>query len=187
MTDEHELPIVYLHGQSVYLRPLEMADLKRCQRWINDPATRSTLATFMPTSEIAEREFIENAARNKDGVVFAIVLAESHRHIGTCGLMGIRWKDRAAEFGILIGETGCRGKGYGTEATELTVRFAFETLNLNRVQLGVFDFNEAGIRAYEKVGFVREGVLRESHFIDGRFVPQVVYSLLASEYFARKG
>jgi len=64
------------------------------------------------------------------------------------------------------------------------LKYAFETLNLNRVQLGVLAFNEFGIRAYERAGFVREGVQREYLFTDGRYVDHVMYSVLAREYFA---
>ncbi len=186
MTDEHDIPIVFLEGEAIYLRPIEMSDQKRCQRWINDRATRTTLAAYLPINEDAERGFIESAAKDNNTVHFAIVRRDGHQHIGNCSLMGIHWKDRKAEFGIMIGEVDQRGKGYGTETTRLTVQFAFETLNLNRVQLCVFTDNEAGIRAYEKVGFVREGIKRENTFVDGRYIDEVMYSLLAREYFASK-
>ena len=87
----------------------------------------------------------------------------------------------------MIGEPECRGLGYGTEATCLMLDFAFESLNLNRVQLGVFVDNEAGIRAYEKAGFTREGVAREHSFAGGRYVDQAVYAILARDYFRSKG
>lgn len=63
--------------------------------------------------------------------------------------------------------------------------YAFETLNLNRVELGVHDFNTRAIRAYERAGFVREGVRRQHAFIDGRYIDSLVYGILASEYFDR--
>ncbi|MFQ5412535.1 MAG: GNAT family N-acetyltransferase [Phycisphaerae bacterium] len=186
MDEQQAKPIVFLSGDRLYLRPMELADLKDCQRWINDPETRGSLATYQPFNEIAERQFIEKTADTRNGVAFMIVLKESNRPIGCLGLMNIRWKDRTAEFGITVGEADCRGRGYGTEATELTLSYAFESLNLNRVQLGVWDFNTAGIRAYEKAGFVLEGTMRDYGFIAGRTVDHLMYSILAREYFARK-
>lgn len=187
MDEAEAKPIVFLRGDRLYLRPLELADAPTCQRWINDPETRGSLATYLPFNEIAERRFIEKTADAASGMAFMVVLKAGDRPIGCLGLTNIRWKDRTAEFGICIGEADCRGRGYGTEATELTLRYAFESLNLNRVQLGVWDFNTAGIRAYEKAGFVREGAMRQYGFIAGRYVDHLLYSILAGEYFERRG
>ncbi len=184
MSTKHIDPIVYFKGDRLYLRPSEPADGPLFQRWINDPDTRRTLGSFRPFTEAAERKFIEQADEDPNAAHFAIVLHQGDRLIGSTALRDIRWKDRCCEFGIMIGDADCRGKGYGTEATRLMLKYAFETLNLNRVQLGVLAFNEFGIRAYERAGFVREGVQREYLFTDGRYVDHVMYSVLAREYFA---
>lgn len=160
-----------------------MTDVPLLQRWFNDPQTRAHLERYKPISEITERKFIEKAADPAHGVTLGIVLKRGGRLIGACGLRNVRWKDRTAEFGITIGEPSLRGRGLGTEATRLIVQFAFETLNLHRVQLGVLAHNAAGIRAYEKAGFVREGVQREHCFVGGRYVDHVVYGILARDYF----
>ena len=68
------------------------------------------------------------------------------------------------------------------EAVRLLLDFAFRDLNLHRVYLHVFDTNAAAIRIYEKVGFVREGVLRQAAHIDGRYVDVMVMSILREEY-----
>jgi RimJ/RimL family protein N-acetyltransferase len=78
-------------------------------------------------------------------------------------------KNRSACFGITIGAKDEWGKGYGTETTVLMVRYAFETLNLNRVWLHVFEYNQRGLRTYDKIGFKREGVLRQDHYQNGRY------------------
>jgi RimJ/RimL family protein N-acetyltransferase len=69
----------------------------------------------------------------------------------------------------LIGETSYWGKGYGTEATRLITRYAFESLNFHRVWLHVYDFNLRGIAIYEKVGYKKEGVLRQHTYREGRY------------------
>jgi RimJ/RimL family protein N-acetyltransferase len=184
--NESAPPIVFLSGERIYLRPLEMGDAGRYRRWINDPDVRVPLGRFLPLSEKEEHELIEHAGAKPDTVRLAVVLKDGDRHIGGVGLQEIRWKDRAAMFGVLIGEEDCRGHGYGSEATRLMLRYAFETLNLNRVELCVYAFNAAAIRAYEKAGFVREGVRRDHVFIDGRYVDDVVYAVLARDYFARE-
>lgn len=186
MSESESKPVVFLEGERIYARPLELGDLERCRRWINDPETRATLANYLPLNESAERKWIEGCADPASEINLAIVLKDGNRHIGNMSLRGFRWKDRAAEFGIMIGEADCRGQGYGREATGLILKYAFETLNLNRVQLGVYSHNTAGIRAYEAVGFVREGVQREHNIVQGGYVDHVMYSILAREYFSNK-
>ena len=90
--------------------------------------------------------------------------------------------DRHSGFGIVIGDKESWDKGYGTEATTLLVRYAFETLNLNRVWLHVFEENARAVRAYEKAGFRREGLLRQDHYRDGRYHNTIVMGLLRDEW-----
>ena len=83
---------------------------------------------------------------------------------------------------IAIGEAKCRGKGYGYEVMQLVLRFAFDELNLHRIQLTVFSYNERAIALYEKLGFHREGVYREHLQRDGRRYDMYLYGLLRSEW-----
>ncbi len=106
--------------------------------------------------------------------------------IGSAGLHQIHFKDRHAEFGILIGEKSAWRKGYGTEVTALMTGYGFETLNLNRVWLRVHEDNQHGIKAYEKVGFKREGVLRQHKYREGRYVDVMVMGILKEEWENRK-
>ncbi len=184
MSSENDKPVVFLSGDRVYLRPLAMDDLPRLCRWINDPGTREMLAgPYLPMTEKAEREFIESTGKSPDQVHLAIVLRSDDRHIGVCGFNRIQWRDRCATFGLFIGEPDHRGRGYGGDVTKLMLRYAFETLNLNRVELGVMADNEAGIRAYERAGFAREGVQREYCFRNGRYIDHILYAVLARDYF----
>ena len=73
-----------------------------------------------------------------------------------------------------------------TEATRLITGYAFETLNLNRVALRVYEDNERGVKAYEKVGFKREGVLRQDIYREGRYWNTFLMSILREEWTARK-
>lgn len=184
MSEEQKTPVIFLRGEHVYLRPLEVSDADRCRRWLCDERIAVTLKMHRPLTEKMEREYIENAGASDKDLVLAIVLHEGDRHIGGIGLHGIRWKDRAATFGLFIGEPDCHDRGYGREAIRLLLRHAFETLNLNRVELGVFSNNPRAIHVYEQLGFVREGVRREWAYIGGRYVDELVYAMLAREYAA---
>jgi diamine N-acetyltransferase len=113
--------------------------------------------------------------------VFGLCERGTDRLLGVTGLHRLDTTNRHAMFGIFIGGAESRGKGYGTEATAMVVAYAFNTLNLNRVWLHVYDNNKAGIRAYEKVGFRKEGVLRQDSFRRGRYRDTVVMGILRTE------
>ncbi len=152
----------FLIGEQVYFRALEEADATNYVRWLNDPEVNRTLAAGnFPLNIPREQEYIRKLYTDQNGLNLAMVLKDGDRHIGGAGLHDIRQVHRAATFGIVIGEKDCWGKGYGTEAARVMVRHGFETLNLNRISLNVYDFNPRGIRAYEKAGFRKEGVLRQ--------------------------
>ena len=171
-------------GAKVYLRPLERADAPRVVTWLNDPEITRTLSLYRPFNLQGEEEFIAKVSKSEHDVVLCIVVKESDAFIGVTGLHEIDFKNRHANFGISIGETSEWSKGYGTEATTLMVRYAFETLNLNRVRLLVFENNPRARRAYEKVGFRQEGVLRQEHFHDGRYWDTVTMAILRDEWAA---
>ena len=79
-------------------------------------------------------------------------------------------------------DKGSWGQGYGTEATRLVVQHAFATLNLNRVWLEVYEYNPRGLRAYEKVGFRKEGVKRQDNYRAGRYWDTIVMAILREEW-----
>ena len=73
-------------------------------------------------------------------------------------------------------------KGYGTEATKLAQKFAFEVLKLNRLELEVFSHNIRGIKAYGKAGFKIEGILRQAHHINQTYSDEIIMGILKEEY-----
>ena len=120
----------------------------------------------------------KNGGRTKS----AALLKEGNRHIGNCGLEGTDPTNRNACFGIFIGEPDARCQGYGTEATKLLLEYGFQELNLHRIYLTVFSFNDRARRSYEKAGFVLEGTRREDYYRHGRYHGTHVMGILKSEW-----
>ncbi len=176
----------FLVGSSVYLRPLEVEDAAVMQPWMNDHAVIRNLVIHKPTNLQTEEEFVRRAAKRDEQIVFGIVIRRTDRLIGTTGFHAIRWKDRSVGFGIEIGVKSLWGRGHGTEATRLMVEYAFQTLNMNRVWLKVYEDNDGARRAYERVGFRKEGVLREEAWREGRYWDSVLMSLLRDEWVAAR-
>jgi len=178
------MTIVYYEGERVYFRPVEPADEPLLRRWINDPATWSTVHRRPPTNELREREWIAGQGNTPNDVIFGIVVRDGDRLIGTCGLHSLNATSHRCDLGLCIGDRDARGQGYGTEATKLALRFAFEELNVHRVSLCVFDHNPAGIAVYEKAGFVFEGRDREAAWRHGRWRDMLRYGILRHEWQA---
>ena len=170
-------------GNQVYLRPLVQEDAGHFVPWVNDPEVTRTLAIGSRVMDLnAEEEFIEKTNASPHDVLFGIVEKASDTLIGSTGLDHIDFRNRRANFGIMIGAKSMWGKGYGTETTALMVRYAFQEMKLNRVQLHVYEYNPRGIRAYEKVGFQQEGILQQEHFYDGRYWDTIVMAIVREEW-----
>ena len=186
MTVPSPTSVVFERGPRVHLRPYCEADIPLILVWLNEPNTRRYLSRVFPLNEAEEQEFVRRpygpgAAHES----FIIVLSATNTPIGCTGLHQIDWVSRKAELGIFIGSEENRAQGLGTEAFQLAMRHAFEGLNLHRVSLTVFAFNDRAIQSYERIGFIREGVDREAHFVEGEYVDIIRYSMLAREWFAK--
>ncbi|MCJ7660780.1 MAG: GNAT family N-acetyltransferase [Anaerolineales bacterium] len=95
---------------------------------------------------------------------------------------GVHWSHGDSSVGIGIGEREYWSKGYGTDAMNVILRFAFDELNLYRISLNVFEYNQRAIRSYEKVGFVVEGREREFLRRAGRRWDMIFMGLLREEW-----
>lgn len=179
-----------LLGDRVRLRRIEREDLPRFVAWLNDPEVRQHLALVYPMSQPHEEAWFEEQLKAEPAAQpFALEVRVGRGAgepewtlLGAAGMHAVDWRNRWAELGIFLGDKSRWGDGLGTEATRLLVRWAFDTLNLNRVFLRVYADNARAIRCYEKVGFKHEGRLRQDRFQDGRYVDTVLMGVLREEF-----
>ncbi len=113
---------------------------------------------------------------------FAIHTLTGDHLIGDIALDGIRWSHREAFVGIGLGEREWWGKGYGTDAMRIILRYAFLELNLLRVSLNVFEYNPRAIRSYEKLGFIHEGRMRQYLHREGQRWDMIFMGILREEW-----
>jgi RimJ/RimL family protein N-acetyltransferase len=172
-----------IKGERCVLRPLRMEDAKILADICNDLEVRDYLSNVFPYTDLGEEEFIKsvNSQKNPTDIVFGIEVDENL--IGTAGIHRINWTSRNGYFGIAICRKEYWNKGIGTEATNLILKYAFEYINLHKVLLEVYEYNERAIRVYEKVGFKREGRLRKNHYWKGEYYDVIVMGILQEEYF----
>ncbi|MHB8376125.1 MAG: GNAT family N-acetyltransferase [Dehalococcoidia bacterium] len=178
-----------LEGELVNLRAPEMSDLERNARWVNDREVTRFLTLRYQMSMAAEEAWLRELTAKPlsfERVFFAIETKDG-RHIGNCNLFDVSPEDRKALAGIMLGERDCWSHGYGTDAMTTLLRFAFDEMNLNRVALSVYDYNERAHASYRKCGFVEEGRLRDDIFRDGRYHDVVRMAVLRDEFYALHG
>jgi len=163
------------------LRPVRRDDKDALYRWITNRELLLLNAPYLPVGEGAHEKWFESVLSGRnDAFFFMIEESETHKTIGSCQLFNINWIHRNAELQIRIGESAFHGKGYGSEAVRLLVDFGFKDLHLHRIYLHVFSSNTRAIKAYEKCGFTREGVLKEAAYIDGEYVDVEIMSNVES-------
>ncbi len=184
-TDSPEAtPLFNIVGDKVALGPLRKDLVPLYTRWLNDFRTLRTMGA-MPvplTLEQEEKWYERVITRGESAIAFTIYEEDTGRPIGNTDLHYIDHRNRTALFGITIGEPDARGKGYGTEATQLMLDFAFTVQGLHNVMLHVHEYNLAGIRAYTKAGFKEFGRRRESHFMGGKYWDVIHMECLATEW-----
>lgn len=171
-------------GKLVRLAAMQRDYLPKFVEWVNDYETAGFInpGLITPFSLEDENEWFDEMRKSKDSKLFAILTLDEDKVIGNCGLGRISWKNRHATFGILIGDKQYWSRGYGTDATQTLMRYAFAEMGLNRVELWVFANNTRAIRCYEKAGFKLEGTRRQSIFRGGRWWDEHLMALLRDDY-----
>lgn len=176
-------PIVNVVGDKIALGPLRRDLVPLYQRWINDfEVTRGLSMAFRPLTLEAEEAWYERVSEGQGDPAFTIYERATLRPIGNTGLHGVDHANRTAEFGIVIGEKDCWGKGYGTEAARLVLDYGFNGLGLHSIMLRVFSFNERAVRAYTRAGFRPAGRLREAVRRGGQAYDVIYMDCLATEF-----
>ena len=160
--------------------PMRQIDIQAI--WKKEREAGSVEFAIWSTHQEKEFNFDERCDEPKHfGIHHTHVMMES-KFIGTCGLYSHRDIYRSWEFRILIFDPSAIGHGIGEEATRLTVGYCFNRLNAHRVWLGCNEANIGAIKCYEKVGFIKEGVLREDLFCFGKYYNAVRYGILENEW-----
>ncbi len=176
----------FVVGKNVYLRPVELKDALIYCQWTNNPEVRLTFFTAFPINLIRQEEQIKELYKQRDFIPFTIVVKKTDKPIGITAFHRVDLVGRAAIYSIVISDPGEWGKGYGSEVTELMVEYGFNVLNLNRIQLHVVVHNSRGIKAYEKAGFRKEGLLRQAMYQNDQYFDFYVMAILREEFYGKK-
>lgn len=153
----------------IYLRLMTGEDTDRIVAWRNSDAVRNNFIY----RELFTREGHERWIRTKveTGQVVQMIICDiaSDKPLGSVYIRDIDREHNKAEYGIFIGEDAARGRGVGTAAAKLMLKYCFEEEKLHRVYLRALAGNTAAIHSYENAGFFKEGYLKDDVCIDGEY------------------
>ncbi len=181
MTEE-TTTVINVSGDLVAIGPLRRDLVTLYHQWNNDFVTSRTIGLSWPTT--LEQECERYVARTQDShaVWFTIYKCQDLRPVGLAWLYEIDHRHARASFGISIGDEHDRGHGFGTEATCLTLDYAFNALGVQNVMLTVLAFNNAGVRAYERAGFKVFGRRHHCSHANGQLHDLIYMECLSSEF-----
>ncbi|KWX78509.1 GNAT family N-acetyltransferase [Paenibacillus jilunlii] len=174
-----------LWGEKVYLRPLNGEDAELYYHMFYDAEARRLTGTQKHITKEQIAAYIERKAEDDSGVLLLIALKDTDETIGDIAIQDMDRNNRTANLRIAIGDEAHQGKGYGREALLLMLDYGFGILNLHRIELEVYAYNKRAAHVYESIGFVREGVRRQTLFYNHQYHDVVMMSMLENEYRER--
>lgn len=164
----------------VTIRKFERTDIPKKVEWVNNPENNQFLHYDIPICiEKTEKWFDSHFGEDTR---YDAVIEADRVPVGTIGLLSIDRKNSKAEYYIAMGETSYKGKGIAKEASLLILQYGFETLLLNRIYLYTEVENVAAQKLFEKVGFVREGLIRQDILSHGKYADRYAYGYLREDW-----
>ena len=171
-----------IEGSKCFLTAVNPESIETLRNWRNNPNIRKYFREFREINKPMQNDwYINKVLKNSNQFDFEIHEKKSGQLIGHCGLYYVNWVNRTAEFTIYVGDFDFRGKGIGSDALRTLIRYGFNDLNLNRIWCEVYSNNDA-IHIYENIGFIKEGVMREQYYNDGKYWDSTILSMLKSEW-----
>lgn len=146
--------------KNLYIRPITLEDTDNIVKWRNSAEVKCNLFSQAELTPEQHKNYFKNNI--KTGKCHQFIIVADDFSIGTVFLKNIDLNEKKAEFGIFIGESSARGRGYSSQATRLIVDYGFFNLGLEKIELSVFVDNIPAVRAYKKVGFKEDRIQKNA-------------------------
>lgn len=172
-----------MYNTEVAIRIFKKEDIENKIRWINDKDNNEFLHYELP---LEYHKTLEWFNKNKDRTDrLDCVIEYKEIPVGIIGLLNIDKKNRKAEYYITLGEKEYKGKGIAYKASIELLKYAFENLNLNKIYLYTEVNNIIAQGLFEKIGFEKEGILKEDLIINGKKKDRYVYATFRKEWIEK--
>ncbi|WP_203332247.1 GNAT family N-acetyltransferase [Planococcus beigongshangi] len=172
-----------ISGKVVTLRAIEEGDQELLRDMVNDPGIEKMVGGYsFPVSKIQqEKWFLANTNTQND--IRLIIETNEDGAIGFANIVDIDWKNRSAFHGIKIANKKFRSRGIGTDTVMAVMRYAFEELQLNRLDGTIIKYNEPSTKLYcDKCGWKVEGIKRKAVFKSNEYHDELMVGILKEEY-----
>lgn len=174
-------------GKKVYLRAMEAGDMDCFFDLINDSGVSENVVGWsLPVSKYEQMQWYERAVHDKKNCRFTVVRLGSELPVGMVTLSNIDWQNRSATHGIKLHPDCPKGAGIATDAVMTLMQYAFEEVNLHRLDGSWLDYNTASKKLYEKCGWKVEGVKKQAVFRKGCYHDLYITGILKEDYLAAK-
>lgn len=169
-----------IKGKTVGLRAIEETDLEILLNWRNNPENRIFFREFKELNATNQKNWFDKyVIQDNQTQMFAIVELATNQIIGACGLCYIDWINRSADFSIYIGKDDLYIDDiYAIEAAQLMEKYGFEELNLHRLWAEIYSIDEKKQLFFEALNFKKEGVFKETHWTEGKWVDSIYFAKL---------
>ncbi|TNE70330.1 N-acetyltransferase [bacterium] len=170
----------------IELKPLSIANVNIHYQWNNDEELNYYDSDFPHNNEPFE-SFLSRMKRivetkNTSNVLFEVYEKQSNRMIGIVDIHEIDVHNKKCSIECTIGNKSYRNQGYGKAAFVAGLTYCFETLGMHKVSTSAFDFNENWIALATKLGFKKEGLLREHAVKRGKYSDKIIFGMLGNEF-----
>ncbi len=177
--------ILTLETERLLLRPLTLADTDFIFAHFSDPLVTRHLLDEPPLTDRAGAEEIIRFYLDPDGMSrynrWGIHLKTENRLIGTCGYHQWSHQNQRAEIGYDL-SPAYWGQGMMSEALRRVLAYGYEQMGLNRIQAVVYVENDRSATLHTHLGFVREGLMRDYHALNGQYYDHRLFALLRRDY-----
>ena len=173
-----------IQGRLLSLRAIEEKDIPLLHKWANDPVTQDGIGELhFPSSMDFHMTWFQNLKGDRLNQRFVVDVPDVGI-IGISSLVNIDWRNSHAWHGLVLGDSSYRGKGYGVDAIMATMRYAFDELNLERLDGSMIEYNQHSLATYcgMKLGWKEEGRRRNYFYRKGRFWDQIVVGVTRQDY-----
>lgn len=173
-----------LKGEKIYLKKLDKEYAEEYWDGLNNCSIEATV--FTGTKQIFNKTdvigYLEDISTDKSRIDFLIFEKESDKIVGEVVINDIYMGNRSANIRIALNRKEDFSKGYGSEALILALNYGFAMLNLHRIELDVYSFNKRATHVYEKIGFVKEGIVRDGLFFNNKYYDEIIMGILENEF-----
>lgn len=168
---------------SIHLRKFNETDIPYKVKWINDPENNRYLHYDLPLREDKTFEWYKKNKDRSDRADYTIIY--NNERAGLIGLLNIDDRNRKAEYYICLGGKKYKGKGIAYKATIELIKLAHTKFNLQKIYLFTEKDNIAAQKLFEKVGFEKEGLLKNDLIYNGRKIDRYIYGLDVNAFINR--